>query len=132
MKIKVTAQTLNMFKMNLRNILLLNDKDNGAQLYVITELESCEEVDEIVTKATLFRNAKTEKVSNCYITHIVMQTVHPKGKYLGTLTDEACENMIYWGDLYKWRQNWLFMKEQINHMGLELSKIHKPEVKKPE
>ena len=104
----------------------MRDTDNVAQLYSVVEFESIVEEEEIVTRATWLHKGKTEKVTNTYITHIVMQTMHPTGKFLGTLTDEACEYFILWYDLYKFRKQWLYMVEQINHMGFELKRIEKP------
>lgn len=129
MKIKVSPQTLSMFKENLHKILLMNESTTGAQLYVVSELESIVESEDIQTSAGGFfrkREVKTEKVSNIYITHIVMETVHPTGRFLGTLTDEACERFIILYDLYKLRQQWLYMVEEIKLMGFDLTRIEKP------
>jgi len=131
MKIKVTPQILNMLKMNLNKILLIRHDKNVAQLYVVTEVESIEEdEEEINVSGGFFRKRKTEtvKVSNLYVTHMTMETMHPTGKYLGTLTDEACEHFVTWLDLYRLRKNWLYMVEQIKHMGFELKRIEKPNV----
>lgn len=108
---------------------MIRDGDNVAQLYVVTKFESIEEEEEIHTKGTWFRNPKTEKVKTIYATHITMETMHPTGKFLGTLTDVACERFIILYDLYKLRNTWLHMVEQIKQMGFELKRIEKPEVK---
>lgn len=137
MKIKVTPQTLTMLNTNLHKILMIRDENNVAQLYVVVEVESIEEdVETINISGGFFSKRKTEtvKVSNIYITRIVMETMHPTGKFLGTLTDEACERFITWYNLYKLRENWLYMVEQIKIMGFELVRLPKPEpeVKKSE
>jgi hypothetical protein len=105
---------------------MMPDRDNAAQLYVVIKLESVEEEVEIVTKKTWYRDEKITKVKKLYITHLVMETVHPTGKFLGVLTDEACERFIILYDLYKLRNSWLYMVEQIRLMGFELTRIEKP------
>jgi hypothetical protein len=129
MKIKITPQTLNMLKANLRKTLMIRDNDNTAQLYVVAEFDTIEEETQVVTKGTWFRDEKITKVNNIYLTHVVMETMHPTGKFLGTLSDEACERFVTWNDLYRLRNQWLHMVEQINHMGFELTRIEKPEAK---
>jgi hypothetical protein len=123
MKIKTNQQTLLMLKSNLNKILL---KD--SHIYVITEIESIEEEEEIVKKANFFRNGSTKKVVNTYITKLVIQSVHNTGKFVGVLTDESCESFIYFYDLYKLRQNWLNMKEQIELYGFHVVRKPEPEM----
>jgi hypothetical protein len=132
MKIKVTPQTLTMLNTNLHKILMIRDDNNVAQLYVVVEVESIEEedVEEINISGGFFSKHKTKivKVSNTYITHIAIETMHPTGKFLGVISDEACERFITWYDIYRLRENWLYMVEQIRHMGFDLTRIEKPKM----
>jgi len=123
MKIKTYPQALLMLKSNLNKILL---KD--SHIYVITEIESIEEEEEIVKKANFFRKGSTKKVVNTYITKLVIESTHNTGKFVGVLTDESCESFIHWYDLYKLRQNWLNLKEQIELFGFHI--VRKPEPEK--
>lgn len=124
MKIKVDTQTLNALKVNVDNMIMMNN-----HLYCITELESVKEEREIVKPKTWFCDEEVKKVTEYFVTKIVIESVHSEGKFLGTLTDEACENIICFYNIYKLRQNWLDIKNQIDLFGYTIVAKAKPEIK---
>jgi len=122
MKIAIDTQTLNSLKVCLNAILMVQ-----SRLYCVTELESVKEEREVIKPKTWLRKEKTETVVEYFITKLVIESVHSQGKFLGTLTDGAAKDFIRTYSIYRLRQNWLDIKNQIDLFGFTI--VPKPETK---
>ena len=118
MKKEIDSQTFNSIQMNLNKILLLN---YNRRLYCITEFEMITEKKEIIKPKTWFRNSSVEIVTITYMTKLTIQTIHSQGKFLGVLTDSAAEDFIDSYNLYKLREDWQNIYEQIKLFGGEIT-----------
>jgi hypothetical protein len=70
---------------------------------------------------------KKKLVKNIYLTELSIIGYNTKGRFLGTLSDEAAFRLVYIYDLYYFRDNWLEFKEELKAFGLELTEIKKHE-----
>jgi len=124
MKIKVDESTINMVKYHVHKMLMLGTKAFGIHSFKYVE-------EEVTTKATIFRKAKTKK--EFYITELVILGIHQPSNTMGEMTDTGVEHFVRLYDLYKLRQNWKDMLAQFEAFEFKVTKNEKPkEAEKPQ
>jgi hypothetical protein len=114
MKIEVSDGEVIMISQN-KNVLMMNNHHN---IYRYKEVKFKEE--EVIVKK-LFRKPVTKKVK--YLVDIKIMAYHTTGKFLGYIDDEYAEELIKYSNLYKFRQNFINLKDQLKAFGCEIVKI---------
>jgi hypothetical protein len=67
--------------------------------------------------------SKPTEVIDKYVTDMVVMGYSVDDKFLTQLTEDGCEYLLQFCDLYSMRRNWMRLHEQIKGHGFEINKV---------
>lgn len=119
MRIKVSDTDILMFERNKRALLLSRET---CRIFVIADFK-IEEGEEVTVKKKWYsKKSESTTTKQKYLTEIEIQSWHSIGKFVGTLTEDACRDFVY-KDIYQMRKNWLDFKDMLKGFGMDVQNI---------
>lgn len=100
----------------LKDELLMSDN----HLMVIEDLEI---IEEDKRRLTIFGY---ENIKQKYVINISVVYYHPKGKFIGLLSNDKIKDLLLFYDLYKMREDWLNFKTELNAFGFDVIELERP------